>query len=57
MLELILNDGFKSKDMYFYILLFFRAEHDILSHGITFSDHNYTVNRVVTDIDWSPQIS
>jgi hypothetical protein len=34
-----------------------RMDHDILSHAVTFVDHNYTVNRVVTDIDWSPQIS
>lgn len=28
-----------------------------MAHGLTFSDHNYSVNRVVTDLDWSPQIS
>jgi hypothetical protein len=36
---------------------YFRDDHDILSHGISFNDHNYTLNRVVTDLDWSPQIS
>ena len=36
---------------------YFSNEHDILAHGVTFFDHNYTVNRVVTDLDWSPQIS
>ncbi|CAM6006167.1 unnamed protein product [Sphagnum balticum] len=31
--------------------------HDILAHTLTFTDPNYTNNRVVTDFDWSPQIS
>ena len=29
---------------------------DALSHSINFHDKNYTMNRVVTDMDWSPQI-
>jgi len=28
-----------------------------LAHTLTFNDPNYTTNRVVTDIDWSPQIN
>ncbi len=28
-----------------------------MTHSLTFTDSNYTRNRVVTDFDWSPQIS
>jgi dynein intermediate chain len=35
----------------------FRSGHDILAHTVTFSDPNYTTNRVITDLDWSPQIN
>ena len=31
--------------------------HNILSQPVTYYDPNFTANRVVTDIDWSTQIS
>lgn len=46
MIELLLKDGIKSKD---------RDAH-ALTQVASFSDPNYTNNRVVTDLDWSTQI-
>lgn len=48
MIELLLKDGIKSKEI---------DGHNILSQPVTYSDPNFTANRVVTDIDWSSQIS
>ena len=28
-----------------------------MAHTVTFTDSNYTTNRVITDLDWSPQIN
>lgn len=35
----------------------FSDAHNVLKHISTFSDPNFTGNRVVTDLDWSAQIS
>lgn len=48
MIEMLLTEGLKNRD---------RSGHDILCQSLTFADPNYTTNRVVTSIDWSPQIS
>lgn len=48
MIEMLLNEGLKNRE---------KRAHDIFSHSLTFSDPNYTFNRVVTSIDWSPQIN
>ena len=48
MIEMLLNEGLKNRE---------RTGQDIFAHSLTFSDPNYTSNRVVTSIDWSPQIS
>lgn len=34
-----------------------RSGHDILAHSVSFNDSNYTSNRAITDMDWSPQIN
>lgn len=48
MIEMLLKEGLKTRD---------RSGQDILAHTVTFTDHNYTANRVITDLDWSPQIN
>lgn len=45
---MLLKEGLKSRD---------RSGHDILANTITFSDPNYTNNRVITAMDWSSQIN
>lgn len=54
MIENMLKDGIKSKDAY----IFYNASdsHNVLKTVATYSDPNFTTNRVVTDLDWSTQI-
>ena len=47
MLELLLRDDMKSGDA---------RSKDILAPAVKFFDAHFTKNRVVTSLDWSPQI-
>jgi hypothetical protein len=47
MLEMMLHDEMKGSD---------QRSKDILAPAVKFFDAHYTKNRVVTALDWSPQI-
>ena len=51
-----MREGVQNRETYIYKISF-RDGQDILSHSMHFYDKNYSMNRVVTDMDWSPQLN